>query len=208
MTDSELVEQYFAKLKAQDADAPESLCLAYYEKLAAIARRQFGEFPMRVADEYAIANDVLRAFHERMQRGDFSEVREPAELLMVLSRLTKDRVVDEIRRHTAQKRGGGHTRGNSIFHRVGDRFRNGEFDRFQSDQDTPSAQQILAEQVDQLLQKLNDTTLRTILVLRLEGLTNEEIAEQLKVSVATIERKRRRIRERLADVDSIGFDRR
>ena len=198
MTDAEHIARYFAKLDAKEVDAIESLCLVYYEKLALIARRRFGSFPLRVTDEYSVANDVLQSFHSRALSGEFSDIRKPEKLLLLLARLTRDRVVDEIRRHTAQKRGSGNTRGNSIFVPVAGQPMVGDFDRFQAEQETPSTKQIWAEEMHQLLGKLEDPVLCTILVLRYEGFTNEEIAEQLKVSVATVERKRRRIRERLS----------
>lgn len=199
MTDSEQIAQYFADAEANNPDAVGRLCEVFYEKLAAIARYRFGSFPRRVADEYAVANEVLQAFDLRVQRGEFVQIRDPSELLLVLSRLTKDRVVDEIRRHSALKRGEGKTRGHSIFVPAGGQPKTGDFDRFQAAQETPSAREMIAEETQLLLNKLPDPQLRTILVLRCEGLTNEEIAEQLEVSVATVERKRRRIRERLAD---------
>ncbi len=197
-SDSQQIANYFAKLEADEPDAVEPLCTLYYEKLAAIARRRFGSFPLRVIDEYAIANDVLQAFHARARRGEFATIREPSGLLLVLSQLTRDRVVDAIRRQTAQKRGGGRIRGNSIFSPT-DGQRSGDFDRFRGEQETPSTKEIATEQIQQLLDKLSDSDLRTILVLRYEGLTNEEIAEQMQLSIATVERKRRRIREQLSD---------
>lgn len=206
-SDSESIEKYFARLEAGETEAVENLCQVFYEKLAAIARRRFGRFPLRVIDEYAVANDALQAFHARAQQGEFAAVREPSELLLMLSQLTRDRVVDEIRRQTAQKRGGGKTRGNSIFAATEEQQRNGGFDRFQAAEETPSSREIASEQVQQLLQKLSDTDLRTILVLRYEGLTNEEIAEQMQISIATVERKRRRIREQLsADYPVVNGD--
>lgn len=198
-TESDLIEQYFAKLSTKPSEAIDGLCQVFYEKLAAVARRRFGNFPLRVSDEYAIANDVLQAFHGRAQQGEFADMREPATLLFTLSRMTKDRVVDEIRRQTALKRGGGKTRGNSIFVPSGGESKNGDFDRFAGVQETPSTKEVATEQMQYLLDKLDDVAMRTILVLRCEGLTNEEIAEQLRVSIATVERKRRRIREILSD---------
>lgn len=199
MTDQDQIAKYFAEIQSDKSDAIDWLCRVFYEKLAAIARHRFGSFPRRVTDEYAVANTVLQSFHTRAQSGEFAQVREPAELLMILAGLTRDRVVDEIRRYSAQKRGGGKTRGNSIFVPNGNQPLAGDFDRFEAEHETPSTRQILADEMQVLLDKLTDSTLRTILVLRCEGLTNEEIAEQLQVSIATVERKRRRIREMLAD---------
>lgn len=198
LSDSDFIASYFRKLEADEHDAAEFLCQVFYEKLAAIARRQFGAFPLRVIDEYAIANEVLQSFHMRAKQGEFASVRDDSELLMTLSQLTRDRVIDAIRRQTAQKRGGGRTRGNSVFSPTDSR-RNGGFDQFPANKESPSSREIATEQLRQLLEKLTASDLRTILVLRYAGFTNEEIADQMKLSIATIERKRRRIREQLSD---------
>ena len=195
MTDSEQIELYFADLASNRANAINVLNQLFYEKIASIARHKLGQFPRRVIDEYAIANAVLQAFHLRAQKGEYSEVREPSQILLLLSRMAKDRVVDEIRTHSALKRGGGRTRGNSIFSSGRHSQTHGDFDRFQSDQETPSKKEVFAEQMQQLLAKLSDPTCKSVLILRYEGLTNEEIAEHLQVSIATVERKRRRIRQ-------------
>lgn len=199
MKDSEQIARYFSEIHSGGTEGFDALCRAYYDKLAAIARHRFGNFPRRVTDEYAVANSVLQEFHDRARRREYVGVQDPAELLAILARLTRDRVVDEIRRYSAEKRGGGKTRGHSIFAPIGGEPVIRDFDRFQSVEDTPSTKEIIVEEMQQLLRKLADPELRTILVLRYEGLTNQEIAEQLQVSVATVERKRRRIRECLAD---------
>ena len=67
--------------------------------------------------------------------------------------------------------------------------------------DTPSTRQIVIEEVAKIMDRLPDQTLRTIFVLRAEGYKNEEIAQELNVSVATVERKRRRIRDLLSELD-------
>lgn len=198
MIDPESIASYFRKLKKNEPDALDSLCRLFYERLAAIARKRFGNFPLRVIDEYAIANEVLQSFHRRALQGEFSAPREHTEVLITLSQLTRDRVVDAIRRQTAQKRGGGQTRGNSIFEPTDDR-RNGSFDQFQAKQETPSTREMAEERLQALLAKLSGADLRTILFLRYEGFTNEEIADQMETSVATVERKRRRIREQLSE---------
>ena len=59
---------------------------------------------------------------------------------------------------------------------------------------TPDFAVQVAEEYQLLLAGLEDDTLRSIAVWKLEGYTNEEIAGKLDCSVATVERKLRRIR--------------
>lgn len=191
------ISHHLSEAKQGSQNAIERICNRYYEQLAAIARQKLGTFPKRVVDEYAIANEVLSEFYSRSQRGDFEAVSTRGDLMSLLVRLTHDKVVDEIRRLSAQKRGGARTRGHSIFLPDGQT----NFDRFQSALDTPSTRQILVQQMRDILGRLPDETMRTILTLRADGYTNAEIAQELNVSLATVERKRRRIREILSDLD-------
>lgn len=201
MSQAGSVSQSLEAIKQGDTDAVRLLSDRYYQQLAGIARRKMSGFSRRVVDEYAIANDVLHDFSLRSQQGDFPDVRNRADLLPLLVRLTHDRVVDEVRRMTAQKRGAGRTRGHSIF--VEADGVPGEFDRFAGADETPSTRLTASEEIHDMLSRLSDETMRAVLVLRVAGLTNDEISGELDVSLATVERKRRRIREILGDRDPI-----
>jgi DNA-directed RNA polymerase specialized sigma24 family protein len=56
----------------------------------------------------------------------------------------------------------------------------------------------VAEECDRLLGALDDETLKSIAVWKIEGYTNEEIAANLGVVLRTVERKVRTIRQRLS----------
>ena len=201
MTDPGSISQYIADVKNEGSSAAlERICQRYYERLAAIAGRKL-QGGGRVADRHAIANEAIYDFFSRSQAGDFENVSNRGELLPLLIRLTKDRVTDEIRRLTAQKRGGGKTRGNSIFAPTTRADAGHGFDAFADTLDSPSTRQIVREEAARILDRLPDQTMRTIVILRLEGYKNEEIARELDVSLATVERKRRRIRDLLRDLD-------
>lgn len=193
------ISQYIADVhRGGCTSALERICDRYYEQLAAVAGRRLQNASGRVIDRHAVANEALYEFFDRAQRGDFADVNNRGGLLPLLIRLTRDRVTDEIRRMTALKRGGGETRGNSIFQ--SDHAGTG-FDAFPNGFDTVSTRQILMEEVTRVLDMLPDETMRTILILRSEGYKNEEIARELDVSLATVERKRRRIRDILGELE-------
>ena len=59
----------------------------------------------------------------------------------------------------------------------------------------PAEAAVLAEETDQLLQALGNDELRRVAVWSFEGYSNEEIAAKIGKSVATAERKLRRIRD-------------
>lgn len=200
MSQSGSISRRLQEMRRGDAGALERICDMYYEQLAGAARRKLSGFARRVADEFAIANEVLQEFQQRMQAGDFGNVANRADLFPLLIRLTHDKVIDEIRRLSAQKRGGGRTRGNSIFMPKRDQ-RAGDFDRIRGVIESPSTRQIVIDQLQRLVERLPDETMRAVFMLRAEGYTNDEIARELRVSVATVERKRRRIKDLLHDLD-------
>ena len=202
MSQSSTTSRYLDGLRQGDNQAFQRICDRYYDQLSQIAERKLGGRTRRVVDEFAIANEVLHEFLRRTERGDFAEVTNHDELLPLLIRLTHDRVVDEIRRFCAQKRGGGQTRGDSVMEspsKIGEM--NGHH-HFRGLVETPSTRQILADELDAIMKRLPDEKMQAILMLRSEGYTEEEMAEELDVSVATIQRKRRRIKDLLRNLAS------
>ena len=61
---------------------------------------------------------------------------------------------------------------------------------------TPELAAMLVENTQQLLAALDDDNLRQIACLKLEGWTNDEIAQQLDCVRRTVERRLERIREK------------
>ena len=53
----------------------------------------------------------------------------------------------------------------------------------------------MREEMDGLLARLEDDELRTIAMMKLEGSTNQEIADHLDVTERTVERKVKKIRD-------------
>jgi DNA-directed RNA polymerase specialized sigma24 family protein len=67
---------------------------------------------------------------------------------------------------------------------------------------TPEMATIAAEECQRLLSILPDDVLRQVAQLKLEGYTNEEIADRLQCAPRTVERRLHRIRDRWsAEVD-------
>jgi RNA polymerase sigma factor (sigma-70 family) len=67
---------------------------------------------------------------------------------------------------------------------------------------TPEEAAAAAEEMHRLLELLGDEELRQVALARLEGYSNEEISDRLTLSLATVERKLKRVRARWqAEVD-------
>jgi DNA-directed RNA polymerase specialized sigma24 family protein len=61
---------------------------------------------------------------------------------------------------------------------------------------TPDEAAAAAEEFHRLIDLLGDEELRQVARARLEGYTNEEIADRMRLSLATVERKLMRVRKR------------
>jgi DNA-directed RNA polymerase specialized sigma24 family protein len=160
-----------------------------------VANRRLGNAERRVADEEDIALSVFASLCLGVQEGRFDRLGDRDDLWKLLVAITSMKSVDQIRRQTAQKRGGGQVRGDSVLMRVpaGTNFAGG-FDKVISTDPTPEFIVAMQEQTELLFASLRNEVLRRIATLRLEGHSNPEIAKLLGISVRSVERKLKLIR--------------
>jgi RNA polymerase sigma factor (sigma-70 family) len=194
MTDDP-VTRWIDALKAGDEDAAAELWGCYFERLVRLARQRLGSTPRRVADEEDVAVSVFRCLCAGAERGRLAEIEHRDDLWRVLVTMTMRKAIDLQRRMGGQKRGGGQVRGESIFGKEGDDNSPG-LQQFSDLAPSPQTLAILDEEGKRLLDSLEDNTLRQVALWRLEGYTNEEIAEKLGLTTRSVERKLQRIRER------------
>ena len=195
MFGDEPVTCWLRQLEAGDEDAARLLWERYYRELVELARARFGTTPRRVADEEDVALSVLRCLYEGAARGQFAELVNRGELWQLLAAITGRKVIDQQRRLTQQKRGGGRVRGDSVVHGNDDDRSSVGFDQFGGDAPTPEVLAIAAEEFQRLMTMLDDDRLRQIAHCKLEGCTNEEIGQRLGLACRSIERKLQRIRQ-------------
>ena len=93
-----------------------------------------------------------------------------------------------------QKRGDGKVRGESVFGGTDDAPERG-IGNVLGHEPTPEIAAVAAEECQRLLALLPNDTLRDVAQRKLEGYTNEEIADQLQCAPRTIERRLQKIRE-------------
>lgn len=71
----------------------------------------------------------------------------------------------------------------------------GGFDQLESQKPSPDIAAIMADQTQQLLASLPDETAQRIAALKIEGFTQQEIADKLDIATRTVERRLKQIRE-------------
>src|SRR5262249_30524229 len=102
------------------------------------------------------------------------------------------KAVDLARRESRLKRGGGLVQGEEALGATEDE--DGALAQVVGNEPTPAFAAQVAEECTRLLDRLGDAELRKVTLWKMEGYTNDEIAERLGCVERTVERKLRVIR--------------
>lgn len=190
----ESVTQWIGNLKRGDDEAARLLWRRYFERLVGVARRKLGETVRRAADEEDVALEAFHVLCRGAAEGRFEQLADRVDLWRLMVAITAKEAVTQMRREGRLKRGGGQVRGESIFGGPGNEIPQG-FDHVLLEQPTPEFVVMLEEQHKRLLAGLRDHKVRQVAMHRMEGYSNEEIAEKLKMSLRSVERKLKLIRD-------------
>lgn len=194
MSTAQSISLWISHLKDGNDVAAQQLWDRYSSQLVELARRRLKAAPKRVADEEDIASSVFHSLCRGAAAGRLQSVKNRDDLWWLLLSITKQKVVDHVRRENAQKRGAGRTHSESGLGGNVDEGRGFALDQLVGADPTPEFIVILEEQHHRLLGLLRDDHLRQIAVSRIEGFTVPEIAAGLHVTTRTIERKLQLIR--------------
>jgi DNA-directed RNA polymerase specialized sigma24 family protein len=176
-----------AMLKRGDRAAADELWGRYFHRLVGLARSRLRAAPRRSADEEDVALSAFDSFYRRAEAGQFPRLDDRDDLWQLLFVITVRKAIDLVEHQRRPSRGGGKVRTLSDL---------ADFDveRLIGPEPTPDLAVELDEQCRRLLDRLGPSGLRDVALWKLEGVTNEEIAQKLGCVVQTVERKLRRIR--------------
>lgn len=175
-------------LKAGDDKDIGRLWDRYFDRLVRLAGSRLPGHARRSFDEEDVALSAFQSFCDRVGRGQFPRLDDREDLWKVLATITTRKAVDMVRHQTRQKRGGGRTLGESAVAGPDDLGSAG-LARFLSRDPSPEEAAQFADQYDRLFERLDDPTLKTVALRRLEGYSSEEIAAELGTSARTVDRK-------------------
>jgi DNA-binding CsgD family transcriptional regulator len=196
------VTEFLQQLRDGEAStAQQALWERYFQRLAGIARVKLVPSARRVRDEEDIALSTLDSFFQATEEGRYPEIGDRTELWPLLAQIAVCKAMKHRERELAAKRGAGAVRGDSAVDELSwNRSIDAQagFDQFLSSEPTPDSVAELKELVCNLMQRLENVTLRQVAQLKLSGYANYEIAEKLEVSERTVERKLVRIRTLLS----------
>lgn len=189
------VTYWLGRAVAGDERGVQQIWERYYDRLVQLARRKLGPMGRRAADEEDVALSAFHSFCRGAAEGRFPRLNDRHDLWKLLVTITCRKAIAQIKSATAQKRGGGHVRGESIFRNSTASEATGGIGQVLGDEPTPELAAMVAETCGDMLEKLGDDTLRQIALMKMEGYSNDEIAAELDCVSRTIERKLARIRE-------------
>ncbi len=162
----------------------------FASRMLRVAQRKLGGARgRRVADEEDVALSAFESFCAGVEAGRFHTTEDKDELWPLLKVITERKAIDYLQHERRLKRGGGQVRGESALDAGADTSAAGGFGQIGGDQRSPLSEIQAKELYEQLLEVLDDETLCSIAVWKMEGYTNEEIAELLSCSRSTVVRK-------------------
>jgi DNA-directed RNA polymerase specialized sigma24 family protein len=199
---------WIGDLKSGGDSAAQKLWERYCDRLANLARQQIrNKLPGGgMADEQDAALSAFDSFCQGARRGAYPRLDDRDDLWRLLAVLTTRKVADLARTELAVKRGGGKVKRQYDLTRgtggagASDGLEAARVPRagvWIEAEPGPEELAIQAEEFRRVLDGLGDPVLREIALAKLEGLTDEEIAERFTKSRKWVQRKLAVIRERL-----------
>ena len=183
-----------------DAEAAQAIWEKFQRRLMAVAFRNLGGAVRGAGDADDVVNEAFASFHRRIGQGQYETIQDRDGLWRLLLRITENKARRLLRRELAVKRGAGRNRGDSVFFGTGESSAGG-FDRLATAEPAPEDIAVLKETMGQLLSVLSDQE-QQIAMMRMQSWPNTEIADQLSLSLATVERRLNSIRKKWSDLES------
>lgn len=168
LSDEEFLE-LLQRTRLGDQEAAKRLVQEYEPEIRRAARLRLTDPKLRrLVDSIDICQSVFGRFFQGALEGAFN-LENPQQLLVLLTTMTRNRVIDEHRKQSAAKR----SKDNSVGHL--------DADQLCSDEPGPKTALIRRELVELVRTRLNEDELK-LAELRAEGCSWEEIGRQLNQS--------------------------
>ncbi|MCB9924284.1 MAG: RNA polymerase subunit sigma-70 [Planctomycetaceae bacterium] len=198
--DRSSVTQWIDGFKEGDPDAAAKIWRRYGGALLSLARRKLRNTRKRVSDEEDVAMIAFEHFCRGVQEGRFSQLEDRDDLWQLLVMLINRRSFDQMRREIRRNE-----RGESVFLKSPTTTPERQLPGTIPDMALPPHVAVQAiEECSRFLEVLQDGTLQQIACWKMEGHTNDEIADKLNVVTRTVERKLNLIRKKWTEM--IGSD--
>jgi RNA polymerase sigma factor (sigma-70 family) len=188
------VTRWVTALKGGDAAAAQPLWERYHRQLVSLARQKLQAARRRAADEEDVVQSAFHSFFRGVARGRFPQLDDRDNLWRLLVVITARKALDQLAREHSKRRGGGTVQGESRIYPGESGWDGAAIEQVVGAEPTPEFAAQVAEEYQRLLDLLGDDTLCQIAVWKMEGQTNDEVAQRLDCSRRTVARKLETIR--------------
>jgi DNA-directed RNA polymerase specialized sigma24 family protein len=190
------VTGWIGDLKAGGDSAAQHLWERYFHRLVHLARARLRAVRRAgaVADEEDAALSAFDSFCRGAAAGRFPQLADRDGLWRLLVVITLHKVMGQVGRQAAKKRGGGQLVGEGAV-TGGDATAGGGLDNLAGNEPSPELAALVVDEYRRLRDGLESDELRQVFDLRLQGHTRVEIAEILGCAERTVRRKLEIIRE-------------
>jgi DNA-directed RNA polymerase specialized sigma24 family protein len=188
------ITEWLGNLREGDQAAAQPLWERYFSKLVTVARTKLRRMRRTTADEDEedAALSAFNSFCAGAARGKFPQLADRDDLWRLLVVITARKAMAQANRQGRQKRGGGRVVEEAVLFGHGLGNADGSIaglERIAADGPTPEFAAMMAEECKRLLDALDDESLKQVAVSRMEGYSNDEIADQLGCARRTVARR-------------------
>lgn len=190
MNSNPSVSYWIRELQVGNQAAAQQLWERYFQRLVRLAKHKLTHRLRRYADEEDVALSAFKSFFRGVEAGRYPQLADRDDLWRLLVTITAHKTVHVARHAQRQKRGGrasGSGRDND-----GNML---DLNEVIGQEPSPEFSIQVAEELDRMLTLLDDPSLQSVALWKMEGYTSTEIAPRLDCTVRTVERKLRLIRQ-------------
>jgi len=191
-TPGEPVSLWIEQLSAADPQAAHRLWEHFCRRLMSFARSRLKAETRRVYDEEDAALSAFRSLCRGIEAQRFPEISDRDNLWALLVVIASRKIINRNRYDAQQRRSGDRTINDSVLQNASEFC--SPLHNVPAREPTPELAAEVADLSQYLLQLLPETDLQRLVLLKLEGHTNEEAAELMSVTRRTVQRKLERIR--------------
>lgn len=172
------VTGWLTQLRVGDEIAATRLWEYLQPRLVEFGRRRIQAADSACYDEDDVAQSAFHALCSAMQAGKYEDVADRGELWQLLATIALNKVRKRIVYSSAKRRGGGATS-----------LGTGPLEGIESGEWSAEQRAVMQEECERLLSVLQRDEVKQVALLRIEGHTNEEIAELLGCTRRSVQRR-------------------
>lgn len=190
---NEPVSLWIEQLAAADHDAASRLWAHFCQRLMVFARSRMSPSTRRIYDEEDAAVSAFRSLCRGIEAQRFPELGDRGNLWALLVVITSRKVANQFRYEHQKRRNANQTLSESML-QPSEGSGVSVLQSLPTHEPTPAFAAEVADMSEHLMSQLGETDLQKIVHLKLEGHSNEDVAELMKITRRTVQRKLERIR--------------